>query len=112
MQEILGNQITITYMQAPGATWPNSSARIATIKDVRAPSGQSTYQFTYTAGSSPHLLHITNQISSGENYDTYFLANQALSSPFDGTSFPATTFLSSLSVINGTYNLTYNNSGA
>jgi RHS repeat-associated protein len=111
MQDVYGNQITITYMQATGATWPNSSGRIATITDVRAPSGQSTYQFTYTSGSSPHLLRIRNLISSGENFDPSFLANQSLSSPFDGTSFPVTSFLSSLAVINGTYNLTYNGSG-
>ena len=46
MQDTHGNQITITYNQGSGASWANSSARIATITDVRsAPSP--TYTFAY-----------------------------------------------------------------
>ena len=36
MQDTHGNQITIAYNQGSGANWTNSSARIATITDVRS----------------------------------------------------------------------------
>ena len=109
MQDTNGNQIAITYIQASGATWPNSSARISTVTDVRAPSGYPSYQFYYNGNS--HLAQIYTYLGTGETYNFYYLTGQALSSPFDGTSFPSTTFLSSITTYVGNYTFTHNGSG-
>src|SRR5215831_8007914 len=74
-------------MQAAGATWVNSSARISQIEDVRGVAAQSggywTYAFTYNTDSPPHLTSITNGISTGENYSFSYTAGQTLVSPFN-----------------------------
>ena len=98
-----GNQILIRYQQAPGATWANSSARITQIEDVRATtqSGKRvTYAFTYKSDAIPHLTAITNYIQTGEAYTFTYSENQPLSSPFNGQSFGATTWLASTEVTN------------
>ena len=112
MQDTNGNNITVVYEQASGATWTNSSARISTITDVRATSGASTYQLSYTGSSPPHLSGISNSIGSGETYTLSFLTGQTLISPFASPPPSTTTaFLSSLAVIAGTYTFVHNGSG-
>jgi RHS repeat-associated protein len=43
-----GNYITIGYQSGAGTSWPNSSARISQIYDIRSP-GSPTYSFIYDA---------------------------------------------------------------
>jgi RHS repeat-associated protein len=84
-----GNQILVTYNQGKGASWPNSSARIASIEDVRAAwegSGTTrvTYVFSYAAADASgiqHLSNIWNYINTGETY-TFSYANVTLTDPF------------------------------
>lgn len=56
-----GNQITISYMPGSGAPWPNSSARIYTITDVRSvgPYYAPSYTFTYGNDWPPTSEHAT-----------------------------------------------------
>jgi RHS repeat-associated protein len=112
MEDSNGNQVTITYLTAPGAGWSNSSARISQITDVRATSGHTTYSFTYNSDSPPHLTSITNSISSGENYSFSYSENQTLYSPFSGASYGTAALLSSATISNiGTpYQFTYDGS--
>ena len=70
-----------------------------------------TYSFVYNTDTPPHLINITNSISTGETFTPTYLLSQALASPFDGTSFPSTAFLNSFTLLNGTFSFTHNGSG-
>ncbi len=84
-----GNQIVVSYSQGLGASWPNSSGRIASIDDVRATfrgnsASRATYGFTYAAADASgiqHLSQIPNYIGTAENY-TFSYANVTLTDPF------------------------------
>jgi RHS repeat-associated protein len=80
MQDTNGNQILFTYKPGQGVSYPNSSARIATIEDVRG-NGTTDYSFTYNTDPIPHLTGITNSIGTPENY-TLSYSQAALIQPF------------------------------
>ena len=109
----VGNQITIAYNQSSGASWVNSSARIASITDVRSTTpGVPTYGFNYNnANSPPTLTSITSSINDGMGLGATYLTNQALAAPFSGASFGTTTLANTFSTISGTYTFTHNGSG-
>ena len=108
-----GNQITIAYKQSSGASWVNSSARIASITDVRSTTpGVPTYGFNYNnANSPPTLTSITSSINDGMGLGGTYLTNQALAAPYSHTSFGTTTLANTFSTISGTYTFTHNGSG-
>ena len=83
-----GNQIDVSYFNGLNTTWPNSSARIRNITDVRPPTGAvpATYDFFYNSDSVPHLTEIVNGIGTGEAYQ-FSYATQSLYSPFSGTGY-------------------------
>jgi YD repeat-containing protein len=78
MQDTNGNQVIVRYNSGQGATWASSSSRIQQIEDVRGYS----YAFTYNADAIPHLMGISNTISTSENYAFSYTANVPLYSPF------------------------------
>ena len=83
LEDSNGNQVIVGYQagaQSPGTG--NSSARIATIEDQRAQGNpRTTYNFTYTTDSFPHLESITNTISTPESY-SFQIVPYALNAPF------------------------------
>ena len=89
-----GNQIIVTYMSGAGAAWNNSSSRIATIEDVRAPqsTGYISYQFSYitTPGQEGTLISylsgIANFVGTIENYAISISPGQPLYSPDSSSS--------------------------
>ena len=97
IQDSNGNQVALQYKSGTGTDWPNSSARIDWIQDIRTPTGgHHTYEFSYGQQDSSieaiqHLNTIRNYIQTNENYDFYTLINRALTSPFTQTTFPFTT---------------------
>jgi hypothetical protein len=102
-----GNQVKITYQTARGASWANSSSRIALIEDVRATNPEGvyyTYSFTYNGDSPQHLTSITNSIGTGENYSFAYYEREALADPFENQSYGTTVFLNTATITNiGTY---------
>ena len=92
VEDTNGNLITISYQTAPGASWPNSSARITTISDVRS---GSAYTFTYNSDSPPHLTAIRNNVQTGEAYN-FTYSSQSIASPFNSQSFGTAAVLAAL----------------
>ncbi len=89
MEDTNGNQVLIKYATGIGVSWPNSSARITSVEDVRATDPQSvyyTYAFTYNTDAIPHLTSITNSIGTGESY-TFTYSSFSLVDPYAGNSF-------------------------
>ncbi len=116
MEDTNGNQILIRYLQAPGAGWQNSSARISQIEDVRATNHSGvyyTYSFNYNSDTPKHLTSISNSISTGENYGFSYVDVQTLTSPFNGQSYGTTRTLYTATATNvGTFHrFTYDTSG-
>jgi RHS repeat-associated protein len=103
MQSTNGNQVIVRYYPGLGVDWPDSSARIAQIEDVRSRvlasyySGRRTYTFTYNDDAVPHLIRIDNHISTIENYD-FSYAYENLYSPLGLTAFEGTGVLTQVSV--------------
>ncbi|MGC9969496.1 MAG: hypothetical protein ABSE56_02780 [Bryobacteraceae bacterium] len=104
MQDTNGNQIVVRYQQGAGVAWPDSSARIAEIVDVRAKQSDvqhtgpwRTYWFTYGSGDLPHLTDVSSNIGNAENYH-FTYANQNLYSPFATTFFGGTSLLTQVTV--------------
>ena len=85
MESSNGNQILVYYLPGVNLFWPNSSARIQYIQDVRAVNNPHTYTFSYTTDVVPHLYSIQNSISTSEGYTFTFLGTQTLQSPFSTT---------------------------
>ncbi|MBV9399757.1 MAG: RHS repeat-associated core domain-containing protein, partial [Bryobacterales bacterium] len=122
MEDANGNEVLIRYQSGANLNWPNSSARITDIEDVRATAYYlngnyaqpyyHTYAFTYNNDSPPHLTSIANTIGTGETY-TFAYASQALTSPFDGSPHGTVALLQTATVSNiGTYHqFTYYSSG-
>ena len=80
-----GNQITVNYNNGVGVTWPQSSARINSIVDVRTGPSQNTYNLSYNSDTPiPHLSAITNNVQTSENYGFSYIENYSLTSPFSG----------------------------
>jgi len=104
MQDTNGNQILVRYNQGKESAWPDSSARINQIEDVRATPDASTqiyrtYLFTYNYDSIPHLTYIRNVIGYSESYDFSYLSNQTLNSPFSPpVAFGATHYLQTVTI--------------
>ena len=108
VEDTNGNLITISYQTAPGASWPNSSARITTISDVRS---GSAYTFTYNSDSPPHLTAIRNNVQTGEAYN-FTYSSQSIASPFNSQSFGTAAVLASsaANTLNLTTSFTYDGS--
>ncbi|MGE5648368.1 MAG: RHS repeat-associated core domain-containing protein [Acidobacteriota bacterium] len=89
LQDTNGNQIVVRYDQGLSTAWPDSSARITTIQDVRAllgvyghPQPYRTFTLVYSAAEPvPHLSQIKNDLMY---YDVTAFTHspQPLSSPF------------------------------
>ncbi len=103
-----GNYITITYMAGIGAGTANTSARIQYVTDSRTAS----YIFQYNTDPIPHLLTITNWVSTSESYSFNYSAGQSLIPPFGGTQ-TTTTLLHSVTVtgLNVANTFVYDGSG-
>lgn len=106
MQDSNGNQVILRYQPGLGITWPDSSARIDEIEDVRAkiPAGGSlyrTYKFNYNTDPIPHLTSITNEIGTSEKYTFTYLTNQSLDSPFNSSIHYGTTTLLDSVIVTG-----------
>lgn len=85
IQDSNGNQVNIRYLPGRGAGRPNTSARIQEIQDVRAQnttSGRRTFSFIYSAEALPHLISVTSDTATDENYRFTYSAPQALQPPF------------------------------
>lgn len=86
MQDSNGNQIKIRYGGGVGVEfWPDSSARITEIEDVRAiqvGGVYKSYTFSYNTDAIPHLTGIQNYIGTAETYTFYRQSAQSLYSPF------------------------------
>ncbi|HUS08289.1 MAG TPA: RHS repeat-associated core domain-containing protein [Bryobacteraceae bacterium] len=94
LQDDKGNYITVSYNNGSGAIWPNSSARMSSITDVRATGGTPNYTFSYNTDPIPHLTGITGPTGSSEQYTFSYLGNQPLSAPFSPyPSYGTTTLL-------------------
>ena len=72
--------------------WTNSSARIATIQDVRATGSGNYYSFTYT---NAHLSSITNSLGTAEAY-TFGYTGSTLADPFSAVNYGSTNLLTSM----------------
>lgn len=112
IQDTNGNQIKITYHTGSGMSWINTSSRISVIEDVRAKivypySDYRTFTFNYNTDSPPHLISITNQISTGETYSFAYAQNQSISSPF-GAGPPAITVALLQTVTNSVVSMSHN----
>jgi hypothetical protein len=101
-----GNQIIIHYMPGSGASWNDSSARIASIEDSRAVAytdpgtGDQLYQsysFAYTTGGNglQYLSGIASYVGTPESYAFTISQGQALFSPAN-VSFGTTSLLTPL----------------
>jgi len=77
MMDSNGNYVDIAYQMGAGASYANSSSRIASVTDVRG--AGVTFSFGYTGG---HLTQIVNNIGSGENFTFTYVGDTALWSPF------------------------------
>src|SRR6185437_14196250 len=101
MQDTNGNQVIIRYYSGIGVAYPNSSARIQQIEDVRAVAGANstpyfTYNFLFNTDPIPHLTGITNGIGSGEKY-LFTYSTATLLEPFTATqNFGNWSFLASI----------------
>lgn len=104
MEDSNGNFITISYKAGGGLTWPNSSARIDQIIDVRGypyTPVNPTYAFNYDANSG-ELLSITQGIAtnvafSGANFLHFSTSIQNITAPTgSGLSFGNTNVLNSV----------------
>jgi YD repeat-containing protein len=85
MQDTNGNQVIVHYMTGQGAISGETSARVASIEDIRSHpefSHPYSYVFNYNSDATPHLVSITNYIDTNESYTFTYLANQTISSPF------------------------------
>lgn len=104
MQDSNGNRVRVYYQHGSGVTWPDSSARISEIEDVRAilPGGYNsyrTYTFAYNTDAIPHLTSITNHIGTSESYTFGYLTGQSLTSPFSPPqSFGTVSLLSGVTI--------------
>jgi hypothetical protein len=101
IEDTSGNQVIVTYDTGIGLPWavaiygaaavttPNTSSRILTIDDVRAPHPftwsvtGTTYSFQYDRlnFATPHLTSITNTIGTAENY-AFTYAPTTVTPPF------------------------------
>jgi hypothetical protein len=84
VEDVNGNQVLIVYKAGAGipVAATNTSARIATIQDVRAASGAVTYHFSYNSDAPvPHLAGITNTILTAETF-SFAYTGAALGPPF------------------------------
>jgi len=81
MGDTNGNVVVLNYLTGLGSVSLNSSARLSSIEDARA---VGSYQFSYTAGTVPHLAAITNPIGTSEAYTFGYGITSALS-PFEGS---------------------------
>jgi RHS repeat-associated protein len=85
MQDTNGNQVLLHYQTGAGSSWPDTSARIWAIEDVRpllAYAPPYAYTFSYNSDPIPHLTGITNYLTTAETYTFTYIANQTISSPF------------------------------
>jgi len=102
IQDTNGNQILVRYHPGVGVSWPDSSARINEIEDVRAtgiyPLPYRTYRFWYNSDPMPHATGIGNTVGTSESYVfSYFTQN--LVSPFTPpVSYGQTTFLQAVTI--------------
>ncbi len=97
IQDSNGNQIFLKYLMGAGAFSLNSSARIGTIEDSRAPSGGVTYTFIYNTDATPHLTNILNSIGTAEKYDIS-ITPVTIHSPFSSTPATASAQLTTLGI--------------
>jgi YD repeat-containing protein len=118
VEDVNGNQVLIVYKGGAGipSASTNTSARIATITDVRGPSGGATYNFSYNSDAPvPHLAGITNTIGTTETFN-FTYAGAALGPPFGTDPSWAGQTTSHLATMNvpstGNYQFTYDSAGA
>ena len=95
-----GNFIKVNYEPGAGTGWGNSSARIATIYDVRSTqfNNNPTYTFSYGLTSPsdpiPHLDSIRNSVGTSENFNFFTASGQSFVPPYSGAAaLPNTTNL-------------------
>jgi hypothetical protein len=102
VEDTNGNLVQIAYMPGIGTSWPNSSARISTITDVRAQGGlgyippSSTFSYGSNGAGDPirHLDTIRNSVGTSENFNFYTNTGASFVPPFSGASaLPNTTNL-------------------
>ena len=106
MEDSNGNYILIGYYNGVGITGTNSSSRISGIEDVRG-NGSQDYTFSYSSDPIPHLLTITNNIGTSENYNFAYTGNYTLNSPFNQQPFGTTVTLLQSSTVTGIPLTTY-----
>ena len=117
LEDVSGNQITVTYRAGAGLTAANTSARIIGIYDGRAASGGASYSFSYNTDTPiPHLSGTTDYIGTGVSYSFAYNESVAVEPPF-GTdpSFAGVTTTQLASMTNPTANpwqFTYDSAGA
>jgi len=106
MEDTNGNQVLVRYNAGISMAWPNTSARVNEVEDVRAiynPTTQTyrSYAFTYNGDAIPHLTQISNTLGKGmESYTLGYVA-QTMGSPFSPpVTSGTTTLLQSLAVTN------------
>ena len=122
VQDTNGNQVLIGYKYGKGALWPDTSARIDDIEDVRAkliylggPWGYRTYLFNYNTDATPHLISIDTQINDGQSYTFSYSADVTLKSPFNAAlTFGTTKYLTTVTKVgtNLTHTMTYGTNDA
>ena len=94
LEDSNGNQVQIGYAIGIGSSAINSSGRIQAVHDPRATAWYPIFVFGYNADPIPHLVTITNNIWTSENYNLTYSASQPLTSPFSGSlNFGTTTLL-------------------
>jgi hypothetical protein len=86
MQDSNGNRVLLRYLPGAGSPFPDTSARIDQIEDVRAGYGGIvyptwfSYRFTYNTDAVPHLTGIQSYGGASEDYE-FAYATQSLYSP-------------------------------
>ena len=106
MEDSNGNYVSITYYPGAGTTWPNSSARINTVQDVRA-----TYQFSFDLNSG-ELATIRGGFGGVSQTYSFTTASGGIASPTSSQAYWGTAnTLSSVTMVGlGTTGFAYNGS--
>ncbi len=119
MEDTSGNYIEVAYQTGRNAIYPNSSARVTWIRDLRVDFTQwptpTTYTFNYNGDAVPHLTSISNGVGTAENFTFSYTTAATLYSPFaPQTSFGTAQMLQTATRtgVNLTHTFEYGTNGA
>ncbi len=82
IEDVSGNQVTVSYEPGAGLSSANTSARMLNIYDPRA-NGGATFSFVFNSDTPvPHMTYAWDHIGAGVSYSFTYNENVSLGPPF------------------------------